>query len=1234
MRPRELEHHLRELLTHVELVCDAQISDDLVDLAESEVRPVCNDHRIETTARTSPATLATYFVIRGAERYERNRVWEGLGVVHTTNRAGQAFLDALERLGLPTFADEVEDAGARRFVAPMLMHGAFPAAVAPQLVERIEQELRRGLVDASEAHRRLVNDPNLEFDLRRPAARLLRWAPDYAIRLLDAIIDHIENPGGRAIESLPVHIQNALKENAARRKGLRRLRAPFVEFNWWLGYGPEIVAPESSEVWRIRKGSDSFLLGPDSRVELGPDDAASAHAMGRSIELWHAETVWFFDADGRPTERATDGEIVILRPYNSGVLLDGEHVVPVEEGTSLSGAWSRFRVDLYDIRSGGTLTVENGADDVRSFRAANDQRVTLDTPPVVDVNAADGSTVLNEPPVFSAPGHGSPLHIQVRDHAGGRRFQMIQKEDDGTYSTAELFENEPWAGTVAVRASGPRQEFPLVVAPGLRVDAPDRPLGPDDEATVTVSASPGVLDGDTVMSATEGAMSIPIPITGLPFGTVSAMVPRVVWGLRSAEPGRLTLEPGLITTESDHLIDQDPWLIVRTGRPAQVGFQLFADGTLVQTGASRATSERRGAGHSIGIHLAAIRDTLRAHRDAAIQLNIIADSVSLPAIRCGDHERDAGESGAAPREWATPRPNDVPPEPDESLWSSVPWMGERRTSGDSRAPLPHGMHSFELKLRLAGETYAVPLFLRTFGERARTWRRSEIPDGPSGKEWEAFNQVADELWHLGGRRRRTFGLGPLEQTFSKWARAQREQVRRADISERESMELWLRGRQPPLERLSSWTLRPWVERALPPQASVGVQWFPATLLYHCIAVLTGEHDSEPAVAEAATLRPAMLLDTVAFIMQGIVAGLPLERPTLDVSWEGPDEDEDEDDKQRETVPTVASVDPPLPLPLLTECKVSATPDRLFISAPSGTQAPVVRISADGTALLTRPASTDADGYAVDLPPDLDGDVDLQIVAGSEISNRPAGVVSTVIPPCRAPESAETVAHDLSDLPAAQAAVHVVAIVRSVNDSMLPIEQIEELFEDEHAAAKALVRIADSWPTEVMDRAAIVIAPTALLFSTPLIDDAELVACRSTSEVMYAALAPRNAGSWRELGWPSNVALSPTRPAADAFVGWARKRGRASEPIEGPTWRYQNASTFDNHEILHRVIHSLDKESVDQRFVDLVVATHRMITRERLYPEAARMLLDAHHRQPEAVGNAIIVGLALHQITRN
>ncbi len=1228
----DLERSLRGHLEPVQLICDAQIPDSLIDEAEAKVRPLCNSWRMEELHNEMPATLVSYFAIRGSERYEFNGVWSHLGVTTNSSRAGKAFLRSLRRLGLPTFEDEVAAVNARTYLAPILLHGAFPADVAQRFVERVERELRIGLVDASEARRRILNDPDAITTIRRPAVRLLGWAPDYAERLIDAVIDYIENPQGGALSLLPHHLQVALTSGDGSRKGLRRIRPPEVIFETWTGMGPELVSHSNGATWRVRTRSGLSSLGGGERMELLPAEPPTVEGEGREFTLFDSGPAWVFRVDGRPVGRAQTAprQSVVLLPVSSRLATDQCTIHEVEHGVPLSGPWSNYRSIEIEVENCELLTIEHRDGATQSWPIGITDTIELVGEVVPGVQGMGDGPVFRQAPVLRVPTVGDQAHLTIRfdSPSGVHRYERVAPSGRGELSLDKVLGVLPASGTLTVKLPDGRQESrALSVVPGLDVEVPTRPLGPTDSVELRYSWQ---RENGCSIEAGPHSDTVEIPINGIHHGSVIARLPRVLWGLRSDQLGRLELAPGLIQSDLGKLTEHGRLLTVRCGLPADVGLAVWVDGAERQRiDATRTRSS--GVYHFRSFDLAAIRDTLRANPSSNILLELEVDGVRLPSVACGD------TAPGTSRTWSPERqPSNAP---TRDLWSSVSWMspGSRPGAGLPNAD-PSQVDELELGLRLAGESGALVAFLRYLGARSAEWKRTEFPSGRSATDWTNLSAAADRMWQTDGVRHRLFTGDELDHRLSSWARSWRDQLRRAPASDRNDLEQWLLGRVPPVERLETWPQIGWIRTALPRRSEPGVQWIPATVLYACVATAAGDRDAGPTVVAAAHQTPQLVLETVAFLLQATRLGhrfsLPVLTPLPDELGEADGSDLGPPDADGDTA---TGIETPKPLALpLRESTISCEGSVLMISPAEGYAAPVIRLAQGERAELVTVGNRSGDRFLVELPGDLDGRFDLQFHFGTELLSSVTGGVQVDLTRSvwSAPRNDHR-HHGLAQIEEFRLDDLTSRVAAAAHATRLGDAPVAELFEDETLAARALLRFASTRvkldTVEVVDELAVTIAPTAMLFSS-LVDQRSAEVLVQRAPLLYAVMTERSRHSWRSLGWPPNIDLAPTSAAVDALVGWARQRASASEPIVGSTWRYAMSSRLAGHELLARTISLLERRDVDAGFIDAMVAMHRALAVEQLTPEATRMLLMAHKSNPAAVAQAALAGVALFQIT--
>lgn len=1211
-----LERALRDRLDTVELVCEADIPAELVDAAEHALRPLiaCND--FDACARRFPAMLVTFFVIRGSQLYSRNALWEQLGIHERTTDAGRSFLAALRTLGLADFAEQAAHANARRYVAPILLHGAFPANVARRLVEKLEDELRRGLIDGGEARRRLLRQQDIELRLGRPAARLLDWCPDYADDVLDAVIDHIESPSGDALRRLPRHLQEALAEDTERRQGLKRLRTPYVELIHWSGIGPEVVGVEGTS-WVLHVGEQAVRLGADDRHELRPAVPASAAGAGRRVELWGGERIVFFDVHGRavPAAGPVPAACVALLPDDWLLWSEsGERIEEVVDGPELTGPWSRYRSCALALHGHRVIHAgPGGGDACPSVTRAVDARQEPALAGPLCLEAVSGD---NGAPVFSAkpeivhagltaeelrvrftPLKGRPIHGFAHRVTGleSGRFSLTSVLPTGEVAIA---------GEIEVLGSRTRLEFAVV--PDLQVVRPTSPLTPAETSLVLVSAAPGVLDADGEIPVAPHAVDVDVPAAGLPPRTIVVPVPRVLWALRSTHTATIEFADGIILADVATLIEEPPWLFVRSAVPADIGLRLVAGGVDVQTIAPRRTAASGPTEHHRSLVLAELRDTFRAHRGAHLELVLTVDGRRMPAIVC---------QGSAARSWRTPMDVRRDRVPDNSTLRGVPWLDDGR-----REPTSGSVDASDLqlldRLHQADAPDAVVGFLRELATRHRTWLAAEFPSGQSALDWTAVNEVANELWRVDGVRLREFADQPDDRR-RRWARARSETLRRAPESVRRDIEHWLLGRSPRPDQLTGWRHLDLLRGLSPNRSTIDAEWLPAAIAYHMLAVIGGDDESGPAVAEAMELEPTIVLEALAMILQLLRTGIKIHPPVVTTAH-GDDGDDSPD----------AADEPPLPtLKSLTSRELSiAVVGRALVVATSETCAPpAVRLSVGGRAAAILATRGDGCHFEAGLPGGLRGSYDATVVDPRSVPVRVRAQVEIDVPAAEQPlvrcAARRTDLHSLS-------AAHHDAIVDHLGDlldhGIVSRKLVDELFIDERAGAAALARTGrDHRDAARLERIVIACLPACTLFADLGVTD---LAAIKSNRLLFAAVAPRRADRWRCIGWPNDSRFDAGRSLPEDLVGFTCRLARGVE-ITAPTFRYAPTTDYPNHERLDIALGVLEHHHVDPGFLDVMVATHRMLTIDALVDEATTLLLAVHRTEHAAVANAIVAGIA-------
>lgn len=1220
MSSDELEDQLRELLRPVELVCNADIPDDLVALAEEAIRPHVNSSTIETMAWRRPASLATYFVIRGSERYTRNSLWPQLGVTEQSSRAGETFLRSLGQLGLPTFQREVAAVSARRFVAPLLVHGAFPAAAAARFAERVQQEMRRGLTGGAEARRRLLADRDIELVIRRPAMRLLEWVPVYADDLLEAVIEHIERPTESTAARLPRHIAEALDRNAEATRGLTRLRPPVIRFELWQDYGPEVVAVQAG--WYVKIGEATRYLQPDDAAEVSPTVTVSSTREGRESVVWRPQPVWFFTDSGQliGADEPLPKSCVALLPRARHLLNDrGDRVPEVEEGYPLALDWSGYRSCRLDLQASRSIHLNQEPE--RSWSVVTDDRLAVVGDTVAHALAADGAPVYSGAPAITAPGVSDRVMLTFRVDGGSVFTRSAAADDAGVVQCDAVMPEGAVSGTLSARTSdGRRLTQRLVVVPGLTVAPPEKPLGPAATGEVLADADTGMLES-TEIAIPPQATTVGLPVAGLPSDSVQGVVPRVQWGIHSHELGRLELASGAIESTPEALTSASRWLIVRYTRATEVEAALKVGGAIAQHLPSRRTRSSGPDVHRVALPIDPLADTIRSNQGLAMELAIVVDGAEFTAIEIG------GVTGHAARTFEPTRQRSSTAPQERSPFADLPWLAERRN--DTRTPDDHLVERLTKQIAGAGPVNSVVSFLRVLGHARIKWL-SESDARVKERELNQLFAVADAMWRLDGVWYRVFAGHDLRSRFKQRARTHRDRLRRLNVDDRNIREQWLLGRVPAFDRLDNWSHTEWIELALPDRSQAGIQWIPAVALFYCLALVAGDDESGPVIAEIAILEPELLLETVTLVLRTFSSGRGVTMPTFTLrdSDEDAGEGVDLDEPNQSPAPAFVPTGPPA---AIEDCTIEVSDRVLRITPPPGTTVPGVRVSSARAAEFVAPGRPDPTGtIQVTLPDDLSGEYSISVIDGSLLRLGPTPGFDIKLDdrgarPPRTPSPTATTLDAIADL---QLRGLIEDVRSALGAGQLHAESVSELFDDERAGARALVRYAALPGSSDLDSLAVACLPTSFIFSSLGVARAELSVVMRKSRLLYACLAPRSSDAWRALGWPAGIRFN-SNGAVDAFVGYVRDQQRA---VHATTMRYSNAASLPNYELIARAAARLDSSGVDTPFLDLVTATHRMLTVAAVEPEAMRMVLSALRSSPDAAARAVLAGTALALIT--
>jgi hypothetical protein len=579
---------------------------------------------------------------------------------------GNAFLGNLERLGLPTFADD-DDAG-QRFVGRILMHAGIPDYCLADYMSLV-LDRRRVTPSASAADvvawaaRQFANRKLYNIDV--PVGRFLSYGGDYAVDLVDRtfdLLDVVSSGGDGAEVSLPSRFRDSvlrmrddgqlakLRGRSTRRSETGQALQPYLSVD---PYGRGILlrlpavsdAPEGLVTWLVTvDGSTervpsqamwpgSFEPAPETEYAvLRPARSATVGLLGTQADLHalplvdEADPVLIFGEDLRrlPNQLPLPSAPVWLL-YPEGAVAFGEGARVVGQGV-LPNGWTGWLLELVDLSEADDFVVSTAGGSHRHVvRKVTAARVVVGDP-VVGARTVYGTAVHSTLPELSLPplpSEGSPWEVTITD---GSDKPLKRLAAHVTITPEELWEGvtRPLLGSYGLRVRGPwgrGAHRRVVVAEGLTVESspPWRRFQRQGlvPAQVRIKTAPGmstttpVLDLDPARPSAMIELSVhgetePITITP-PHMTVSHQLPA----------GTTAPSVAPVQLMAEDLLEDPGALLVDIGEAAEPRLRVLV-GTAIQQLVEPAVRARHGV---YRFDLASISDTLRAHPSASLSLD-------------------------------------------------------------------------------------------------------------------------------------------------------------------------------------------------------------------------------------------------------------------------------------------------------------------------------------------------------------------------------------------------------------------------------------------------------------------------------------------------------------------------------------------------------------------------------------------------------------------------------------
>ena len=645
-------------LASVSLAAEVRVNPDYAaqmrDILGAYYRKYTNSndtHRRERFLRMFPAVHVLATTNAAIEMYDGGlwpKLASSLRVCNTPvfqKEWGQAFLDNLTKLGLPTFANADDDAGTK-YLGRILMHSGVPTKCLGDYYRVItEQRAKNPAIDAetfvSWAAERAQAGRLYNVDM--PVNRFLRFGGEFAVDVTERVFELLDTiavggegrdvplPDRFRLAALEMNQSGELKK--VRSHNVRETKLyPHLVLDPY-GRGPMLRLPSTTDIpdgrttWIVTLDGDPQRIeaesgwpgsaqSPQTNVPIPrPIRTASAalegheHLAANVIIVDDNDPFLAFDEDGVGLASGItlpNRPVWLLVPGDSNDLVfDGEPAVLTQ--TALPPGWTQWSLTLVDLTNVHSVRWNGRQHSVRNFSTA---RIDVGEP-LVGVSTRDSSPVYTKLPDIILPDNVGPdtyWEVSIFDGKG----QLLQRTaaDKPLWSECE----HPLLGSYTIRVRGPwgrGTSRSVFIAEGLRVQATPawRRLTPSglEPATVSISVPPGMTaderltlgpydEGCDMRVRTDGATAF-----------VKVSPPHMSIAYQSTET---TTKPSLraVTLFTEDVTADPGILILTVGADAEPVITVFADSQPVQTLSS---TGRQGV---YRFNLAQIVDTLAVHK--------------------------------------------------------------------------------------------------------------------------------------------------------------------------------------------------------------------------------------------------------------------------------------------------------------------------------------------------------------------------------------------------------------------------------------------------------------------------------------------------------------------------------------------------------------------------------------------------------------------------------------------
>lgn len=669
LRERAWSRRLSSVSLAAEYEVDPEHAAQMLEVLGSNYRKFAYDgYRRSRSLRAFPAVHVLTTTNAATEKYDAGGFWPKLAeLVGVTNSQvfqqewGQAFLDNLAALGLPTFENADADAGTR-YLGRILLHCGVPTKCLDDYFRVVtERRSREPGLDAESFVAWAAGRAEVErlYNVDMPVNRFLRFGGEFAVDVTDRVFELLDviavgGDGGGVplperfrLRALQLHRDGGIERVPAGSGRGARLY-PHVRLDPY-GRGPLLHlppvgdSPDGRATWIVALDGDpqrvatealwpgSSEPAPATSVPIPrPIRVASAALEGHEHLAVNVSVVdagdpfLAFGEDGvsLPAGLALPGGLVWLLVPGTAADLVFEGAPTVVAEAPLPPGWSHWSLSLVDLAK--VRTVQLGADGrrhaVRDFSAA---RVDVGQP-VAGVRTSGGAPVFTQLPAVVLPegvAVDTEWEVSILDGLGS---PISRTTVNAGHPTRGLWSGvqHPILGSFTIRVRGPwgrGAARTVFIAQGLQVaSSPSwRRLTVDGlvPATVSIVTPSGMTAGSPSVALGPQQRDRFVTLTARGrSSTLRVAPPHMTISYQSAET---TTRPSVraLTLFTEDVLADAGTLILDVGADALPTLSVLRGPQEVQTlepGVGRQGVYR--------FNVAQLRDTLSVHRQLTLSL--------------------------------------------------------------------------------------------------------------------------------------------------------------------------------------------------------------------------------------------------------------------------------------------------------------------------------------------------------------------------------------------------------------------------------------------------------------------------------------------------------------------------------------------------------------------------------------------------------------------------------------